>query len=211
MNTPRLWPVALFLILGLYGSVYLSVELGPSIGHQITFDQTASVLVTFTLLIASGFLLRALSLKNILRFAFLLGSIGVILSGFMTYAHFHSASSFCPAQSSGPVACDIVNQSYYAEILGIPVALMGLGFYALIAILAATSLYQYDHLKQKRLNVSLMRPWLLFLALMGVAFTLWLNYVQFFVLFTLCALCELSATTILLLLFTSIIALRKEK
>lgn len=210
-TTQKLWPAALFVILALYGAVYLTVEAQPAVGVSTDIVQTVGVWVILSLIIAAGFLLRSLNLKTLLRLCVGLGVIGTVLAGFMTYAHFHSSSAFCPAASQGPVACDIVNQSYYSEIMGVPVAILGLGYYLLIVLLAGISCYQYAHIKKKRLNDPLQRHWILFLAIAGVGFTLWLNYIQFFVLFTLCALCEMSATTVVLLLIASLTALRKEK
>lgn len=54
--------------------------------------------------------------------------IGIVVSALSLHNHYSSASSFCTV--SEKINCDIVNRGPYSEILGIPVALLGILGYA---------------------------------------------------------------------------------
>jgi uncharacterized membrane protein len=91
----------------------------------------------------------------------LVALIGLGIAGYLTIAHYAGADPVC-AVAHG---CATVQQSDYAELAGVPVALLGLGGY--VAIL-----------------VSLVRDgegWrtaTAFLALAGFGFSAWLTYVE---------------------------------
>lgn len=69
------------------------------------------------------------------RSAFVLTIAGLLVSAYLTYEHLTSSTTLaCP--ETGTVNCAKVTTSSYADVVGIPVALLGLAFYAAITALA---------------------------------------------------------------------------
>jgi uncharacterized membrane protein len=62
-----------------------------------------------------------------------LSGIGLVLSAYLTWTRTSNAPVYCPLGSG----CDIVQSSRYAAVFGIPVALLGLLFYAFLFVVAA--------------------------------------------------------------------------
>ena len=115
----------------------------------------------------------------------------------VSLAHHYSTSksSFC--DFSETVNCDIVNRSEYSTLLGIPVALMGvLGYFALLVIAMMN--------RRRRGNLHL----LFWLAVAGLAFALYLTYIEGFVLYTWCILCLSSLSIIFSITVISFLTLR---
>jgi uncharacterized membrane protein len=118
----------------------------------------------------------------------------------VSLAHHYSTSksSFC--DFSEAVNCDIVNRSEYSAMLGIPVALMGvLGYFALLVIAMMN--------RRRRGNLHL----LFWLAAAGLAFALYLTYIEGFVLYTWCILCLSSLVIIFSISVLSFLVLRLAK
>src|SRR5215467_14506549 len=102
---------------------------------------------------------------------------GMAVSSFSLYHHFGtSKTSFCTFGES--FNCDLVNRSSYSTLFGIPVALIGILGYLLI--LAFATIYR-DKAET---------PFMLLIAsLAGWGFSLYLTYVEKFVLAAWCILC----------------------
>lgn len=115
---------------------------------------------------------------------------GVVLSGYLTWAHFDDAALVCVAGGS----CEKVQESAYAEVAGIPVALLGLCSYAIVLGLIA-----WDT-PGARLGAAT-------LALIGLLFSLYLLAVQLFVIDAVCTWCLVNDVVIAPLL-TVLTALR---
>ena len=58
---------------------------------------------------------------------------GVAVAGYLTYVHYRPAALIC----TGGGGCEAVQDSSYAEIAGIPVALLGLLAYVAVLVLVA--------------------------------------------------------------------------
>ncbi len=102
---------------------------------------------------------------------------GIGVSSFSLYHHFGSSkSSFCDFGQA--FNCDIVNRSVYSTLLGVPVALIGLLGYVLI--LAFATVYREKAETPLLLTV---------VSLAGLGFSLYLTYIEGFVLRTWCILC----------------------
>jgi len=56
---------------------------------------------------------------------------GVAVAGYLTYVHYRPESLIC----TGGGGCETVQESTYAELLGLPVALLGLGAYLVVLAL----------------------------------------------------------------------------
>jgi uncharacterized membrane protein len=98
---------------------------------------------------------------------------GAGVAAYLTWVHYHPAALVCLRGSSG---CETVNGSRYATIGGIPVAALGLAVYLLVLVSAAIR----DVLAAAAASA---------LTLAGLAFALWLVYVQAALLHAWCVWC----------------------
>lgn len=123
---------------------------------------------------------------------------GIAVSSVSLYEHFAtSGTSFCNFGET--FNCDLVNRSPYSTLLGVPVALMGVIGYLLVAILASVYRNQPE------------TPVLLLVASAGgLGFALYLTYVEKFVLTTWCVLCLTSLGLICGEVILSAVTLRTE-
>lgn len=90
--------------------------------------------------------------------------------------------------------CEVINTSPYSEIVGIPVALLGVSGYAL---LLALNLWGIVKLGQWVV------PAIFLASLIGVLFSAYLTYIEVFVLRAICQWCVVSAFTILAIFLTA--------
>jgi uncharacterized membrane protein len=115
--------------------------------------------------------------------------LGVIDGIYLTWIKLSNTSAYC----AGIGDCDTVNFSPYAEIAGIPVALLGTGAYLVILLLL---LYE-----TKTAFMREYAPMGVFgLSLIGVLFSAYLTYVEIVILRAICPYCVLSAVLLVLLL-----------
>lgn len=116
---------------------------------------------------------------------------GMLVTAYLTYQHYADpGGAFCNVNQY--VSCDIVNQSVYAEIFGIPVAMLGFLAYAAILVMALAA-------RQGRHAQAIVRFGTFFSGL-GLLFSLYLTYIEFFVLRALCIFC-LTQQIIILIIF----------
>jgi len=102
---------------------------------------------------------------------------GIAVSCVSLYYHYGtSKTSFCDIGNS--FNCDLVNRSIYSSIGGVPVALIGILGYAVLFALATGY-----HQKAETPGM------LLFAALCGLGFALYLTYIEKYVLAVWCILC----------------------
>lgn len=104
------------------------------------------------------------------------GAIGLGIAGYLTVVHYDGGAPVC-AISHG---CATVQQSVYAELAGIPIALLGVIGYAGILL----TLLRDDESA---------RAATVFLALVGAGFSAWLTYVEVARLDAICIWCVGSA------------------
>lgn len=98
---------------------------------------------------------------------------GLGVSAYLTTGHYRGGGYFC----AGLGDCDYVNSSPYAEVAGVPVAVLGLIAYAGILVSVLWSLWRSDDFS---LAVA---PLITFgLALGGILFSAYLTYVELFIL-----------------------------
>jgi uncharacterized membrane protein len=100
---------------------------------------------------------------------------GVALASYLTYVHYEPAALIC---STGG-GCETVQQSKYAEIVGIPVAVLGLAFW-----IAALALVAWDS--------DLARTLVVAMAATGAAFAAYLVILQLFVIDAVCTWCMIN-------------------
>lgn len=117
---------------------------------------------------------------------------GVIVSAVSLQRHYaKSATAFC--DFSQKFSCDIVNRSQYSTVQGIPVAGIGIVGYAALFLFST-----FWRARQETPNR------LLGAALAGLAFALYLTYIEAYELMTWCILCLLSLALISLISFLAI-------
>lgn len=118
----------------------------------------------------------------------LLSFIGFIDSIYLTGKYYAGDPVVCSLIFFN--ACESVTMSAYATILGVPVALLGAGYYIALFILAAAS---FITLNGRLLTIAS------YATVLGFAASMWFVYVQAFVLNAFCSYCIISAATSLLL------------
>jgi len=112
---------------------------------------------------------------------------GIVVSAFSLERHYaKSATQFCDFNQT--FNCDIVNRSEYSSIMGVPVAAIGVIGYA--ALFALSACYRHQSGTPNRLLAA---------GLAGLAFALYLTYIEAYVLTTWCILCLVSLSLIFLI------------
>lgn len=133
----------------------------------------------------------------IIKIITILSALGMIVTGYLVYQHYKPVdTSFC--NFSDYVNCDIVNKSEYSEILGTPVSMLGFIAYAYLFVFAISVL------KKASWTESLLIPTLIF-AIVGLAFSGYLTYIEFFVLYAVCVFCL--AQQLIILIITTLLGI----
>lgn len=113
--------------------------------------------------------------------------LGLAVAGYLTYVHYAELEPLCVGGGGG---CEKVQSSDYAELAGIPVAVLGLAGYGLIL----ASLWVPGD--AGRVSGAL-------LALVGFGFSLYLTWVELFEIDAICQWCVLSAVLMTVLAVTT--------
>lgn len=105
---------------------------------------------------------------------------GLLVSGYLSYLKLNDAPSVCI--ENGPFNCEVVLNSIYSEIAGIPIAWLGFAVYAIIGFVV---------LFENRISFfQQYAPMITFgIGLFAWMFSMWLIYVQFVLLQALCPWC----------------------
>jgi uncharacterized membrane protein len=122
-----------------------------------------------------------------------LGGLGV--STYLTFAHYVGAVTLaCP--DTGPINCEKVTTSPQSVIFGVPVAVLGLVFFAAMLLLAVPRVWRNPNpvLRLTRLG----------LAVAGVGFAVYLIYTELFSVHAICLWCT-SAHILALLIFVAVL------
>jgi uncharacterized membrane protein len=123
----------------------------------------------------------------------ILALAGLVVSGFALREHFRTGASPCSINERWD--CGAVNHSPFAEIEGVPVAVLGILGYAAIA------------------GFALARRWwiVLLLTTCAVGFSIYLTYVEARILETYCIWCVTSAAIISLTEIAAIVAVARRR
>lgn len=123
----------------------------------------------------------------------LLALIGLGIAGYLTYIHYFQLQPLCLTGG-----CELVQTSRYSELMGIPVALLGVGEYLLIL---ASLFIPGD--RGRLLG--------LILSFAGLGYSFYLTYLELFQIHAICQWCVASAVVITLItIFSAIRYLRAE-
>jgi uncharacterized membrane protein len=119
------------------------------------------------------------------RFSIALAILGVLVAGYLTWAHIDESTALC-SEGGG---CDIIRQSPYSQTAGIPVAAIGvLGYLSILGILV---------LEEDNGPLVESGPVLVFgLSLVGALYSAYLTYLELFVIDALCPYCVASAVIV---------------
>ncbi len=126
-------------------------------------------------------------IKNILLG---LSVTGIFVSAYLTYAKLTASPLLCL-----DTGCDQVQNSEYSEIMGIPVAVFGAGFYFLMFIFVYKELSKY------------VKMW----SVLGLLFSVYLTYLELFVIYAICTWCVISLVLTILLVILAFLVLPKTK
>jgi uncharacterized membrane protein len=120
--------------------------------------------------------------------------IGLLDSAYLAYVKIANANIYC---TPGLGNCDVVNSSRYSVLWGIP-----LGIYGTVAFLALLSLAVFGK------RIKMLAPYtelLLFaISFAGFLFSVYLTYIELFVLKAICQWCVVSALMMTTVFITSI-------
>jgi uncharacterized membrane protein len=108
---------------------------------------------------------------------------GAAIAAYLTWAHYADEAVACPI---GGVGCETVQESSYAELVGVPVALLGLLLYATVLGLVAW-------------DTPAARQAVAVLALAGAAFAVYLIAIQLWVIDAVCTWCIANDVVVALL------------
>ena len=127
--------------------------------------------------------------------------VGLLISGYLSYVKLTEVPMVC-VQNSDVFNCEVVQNSAYSRIAGIPIAWFGFAVYVALFILLSL---------QNRINFLKDNGVLVFfgLTLFSWLYSMYLVYLQFFVLQALCPWCLAHEVVMTLLFIVSCLRLRK--
>lgn len=128
----------------------------------------------------------------------ILSIIGIFDASYLTAKHYLDQSVYCPVGKN----CETVLNSAYSTIYGIPIALFGALFYLAVLFIALAFLYTEKRIFLKTFFV---------ITIPALLASLYLVYLQLFVIKAICAYCMVSAANILILFIISIYLNAKNK
>ena len=139
------------------------------------------------------FVLRSVDIKKSFKVAIIIiGLIGLIDSSYLTYAHYKAHPLNCfTKEIEKTSSCQVVTDSIYSTILGVPISLLGMCFYLVVISIGIMS-YKKDY----TFLLNLLLPF----SALAVLFSLRLTYLQVYIIGYLCYYCILSATLACILL-----------
>jgi uncharacterized membrane protein len=117
-----------------------------------------------------------------------LALVGIGIAGYLTWVHYAGLDPVCVGGGGG---CERVQSSRWAELAGIPVAVLGLAGY--VGILASLALPEETGAFAAA-----------FLSLVGFGFSCWLTYVEIVKIDAICQWCVASAVVMTALALVSV-------
>ena len=134
--------------------------------------------------------------RSVLTAIMVLSVLGLAISSLSLVNHYStSPTSYCSFGEN--FNCDIVNRSIYSRVMGVPVALIGMIGYLLLGLFSWLTRRGNDQ-----------RGFLVAGALVGLGFSLYLTYLEKYVLATWCILCLSSLAVILIITALSVMSMR---
>ena len=132
---------------------------------------------------------------QILIFCFALG--GFLDASYLVYKHYQGGLVICAVFNG----CDTVLNSSYALVWGVPVALLGAGFYFTVLVFSLFILSGWEELKKP----------IFLLSMVGVLTSLYFLYLQIFVIKEFCFYCLISVFATVGIFIFSLFLLKRKK
>jgi uncharacterized membrane protein len=105
----------------------------------------------------------------------------------------------------GAGSCETVQLSKWATLLALPVAAWGVAFYAVVfAVAFALVQERWEGSRKLSLLLLLLTTW-------GVVFSLWLTYLELFVIHAICRWCVVSAVIALILFVLAVVDWKRSR
>ena len=135
------------------------------------------------------------TLQRYLVVIFAIAGLGIMT--YLTYIHYANRQSFCDISEN--VSCDVVTTSIYSEIFGVPMSVLGAGYFLLVLALMfwkrGSKIYQTIFL----------------VTLFALLPSLYLSALELFVIESLCILCETSKLLMIAILIASYYGARSQE
>jgi len=126
-----------------------------------------------------------------------LAILGVVLSSLLLYYDYYPSDSIICNFGEG-VSCEEVSRSDYSRIYNIPVAVFGILGYLVLFLLSLILVKRY---KIKHLPLLRVKTLIFYLTLVAFLFSLYLTYLELFVILGICPICIFSLCIITVMLF----------
>jgi uncharacterized membrane protein len=133
--------------------------------------------------------------RRLRAFEALLALAGIGVAGYLTYTRYAHTTIACPIGGGG---CETVQESRYAELVGVPVAILGLSLYVVVLALLI-----WDDDRARAAVAALV--------LAGALFAAYLLVVQIAVIDAICAWCVANDVIIALLAATAVLRLARPR
>lgn len=140
--------------------------------------------------------------KIVLWIIIALAAVGVVNAGLIYYKTEGGQPVPCFVVSG----CDVVQNSIYSKLFGVPLSLWGIIYYAILAINTAILLRYVDLLFTN--HAPLITVWFIYVAI-GFLFSFYLLYLQAFVIKAFCSSCLFSFGEMIIIFIASVFARRK--
>jgi len=124
--------------------------------------------------------------RGLLWVSVALCTLGIVVAGYLVTKRFTGGSLACTRWAQ----CDVVNNSMYSQIYGVPICVIGLAGYLFLLGLTFTAMWTEGRAHRQILLLSFV------LSLGGVGFSAYLTYLEIYVIEALCAWCVASAVII---------------
>jgi uncharacterized membrane protein len=137
-------------------------------------------------------------MKRLSIASLILAVLGAGISGYLTYVHYNIDALVCAGGG-----CEVVQQSKYSEIMGIPIAMLGLGmFLGVIALIfVREKLVDYAYLA----NAGIM-----LLLVSGLIYFAYLTYLEMNVIYAWCQWCVATSIVTLILFIVEVVRMRED-
>ena len=126
-----------------------------------------------------------------------LAVLGILVSAYLLKVHYSEGSQLCDVGDT--FSCTDVNNSKYSQMLGLPVALYGLLAYFLIGLTAVLRHQKESWLRSLWARKIFSSQNLFYLSFITLIVSLYLTYIEFFIIKTLCLFCLISFGIIILI------------
>lgn len=127
-----------------------------------------------------------------------IASIGILIMGYLIKLHYAGSGAGAVCELGEGFSCEAVNTSIYSEVLGVPVAFLGLAYFAFILFLSL-----------RKLSPGVWK--IIFLTtLFSLTPSLYLTGTEIFLIKSICLFCEVSKVLMLVVLGVSFKVLKDE-